>query len=456
MKDTCLVAGQLGGPPGYKLKEVRLLSDSGEGGPPETLTTEGVGGFIFDNFAFVNVPKGAFRISQIEYQKWGGKRVLLTLYMDKMVFGKEAYRVTPDPFSDIVHGDLPNEMSGTCEGGGVVWLGLYKTSGKKIELANDSNQTESALRELKGDLAKTPWATLADKPTKNTPLPPDRDLTARGPAKAPKPPKIAVKATLVERGGEPRVELRYKPKEGTRRAAVFTLLTGNKPGTSDPLPRLNWMLDTAVAGAPEHAVRVNYTVTGTRPEATSDKLGSMVAGMMLTNNDGITGFVEYTDRGMPSKAEHKFAPGKEPKVGPPISAVASVGNTVIPLPLEPVGPGASWEVRLTADKPTFHYEQITLYKLLGLEGGVLKIAITQEARTTFAKPIEMPQPDGRKRPMVASASSGTGEARVNLEQALPDLYKLSLQSDSLFGGGAEPAKDPATPGSRTETQIEAK
>ena len=165
---------------------------------------------------------------------------------------------------------------------------------------------------------------------------------------------------------------------------------------------------------------------------------------------------EYSDRGIPAKAELKFAPGKEPKIGPPVSVVSSVANTVIPLPTEPVGPGASWEVLLTADKPTFHYEQSTVYKLVSNEGGVLKISITQDARTSFTKPIQIPQPDGSKKSLAASVSSGTGEARVNLAQALPDFYRLALVSDSLFAGGAEPAKDPKTPSGRTETQVEAK
>ena len=457
VKGTCLVAAQIAGPPGGKLTEVRLQTDGGaSGGPAETLTTEGVGGFFFDNFAFVNVPKGAFRISLIQYQKWNQKRILLHLIMDKIVFGKEGFRVIPEPLGAIERGEAANELSGTCDGG-FLWLGLYKTKGtSKVELTNDSNQTESALRELKSDLGASPWAAEIDKPAKNTPLPEGKDLTAKGPAPMPKPPKIGVKATVVDRGGEPRVELRYAPKEGTKRTAVFTALTGNKPGSADPLPHLNWMLDTTVAKAADKSVRFDYLVTGTKPEETSDKMSNMVATMMLNGNEGITGFVEYSDRGVPAKAELKFAPGKEPKIGPPVSVVSSVANTVIPLPTEPVGPGASWEVLLTADKPTFHYEQSTVYKLVSNEGGVLKISITQDARTSFTKPLQIPQPDGSKKSLAASVSSGTGEARVNLAQALPDFYRLALASDSLFAGGAEPAKDPKTPSGRTETQVEAK
>src|SRR4051812_35711265 len=156
-KSTCMVGAQLGAP--GTLMEVQLTTSGPE------LSTQGMSGGLLnamaDGFMFVNVPKGQFRVKMIHYQRNTGKKknnFSSTYEMVETYFG-EVHGVVAKI------GDLPNELSGTCNGG-FLWLGEYTGeeagifSSPKMKLRHlmSSGQVAEAMTNTKAKLAGSPWA----------------------------------------------------------------------------------------------------------------------------------------------------------------------------------------------------------------------------------------------------------------------------------------------------------
>jgi hypothetical protein len=167
-KETCLVAAQIFSVWGDLQGGIKLETTGG------TLVTAGESGSFFKGgtcgFAFVNVPKGPFRLGYFNFHHATGKEGHMVIEFDNL---NHSHVVSTDNHGV---GDIPNEMSGTCNGG-FVWLGVFKGdtgglfSSPKMRLGNDSVAAGYALRDLKAKLAGSPWAAEIDHPMENTPLP---------------------------------------------------------------------------------------------------------------------------------------------------------------------------------------------------------------------------------------------------------------------------------------------
>ena len=166
-KENCLVAAQINPMALGSLQSVKLATTGGEqaySGSDASMFSAHFGGF-----AFVNVPKGPFRITYLNYWRdtvKGGREVneFDTLNHGHNLRGNEGL------------GDVPNEMSGTCNGG-FVWLGAFKGesgglfSQPKVSTTSDAVTVGYSMRDLKAKLVGTPWEAEIDRPAENTPLP---------------------------------------------------------------------------------------------------------------------------------------------------------------------------------------------------------------------------------------------------------------------------------------------
>src|SRR5262249_55912558 len=128
-KGSCIVQVQLSPKNWGKLEGMqRMQTTSGE------LETEGYSPLFatsLGGFAFANVPKGPFRVSYIHYKR-----------MSKPPQGGRSAEWENQEFDllGVPHagwsgrGEVPVEMSGTCNGG-FIYLGLFKGEGGGVLLA---------------------------------------------------------------------------------------------------------------------------------------------------------------------------------------------------------------------------------------------------------------------------------------------------------------------------------
>ena len=174
-KESCLVAGMIISNGMGKIQGLKMAT------PAKEIAARGLGGSLLvtgDSFAFVNVPKGPFRVSNISY----------SLVVSKDLFGKAV--IEEREFDNLglargmsgrkyqggtARGNVPTEMSGTCDGG-FIWFGVYKGdaggTGDAPELKVGKAKVDegNALRQLKKRLEGTAWAAEIDSPKENKPL----------------------------------------------------------------------------------------------------------------------------------------------------------------------------------------------------------------------------------------------------------------------------------------------
>jgi hypothetical protein len=156
-KDRCVVAAEIRASFGAEMSVAKLAVSSGK-----LLETPGFTGSATHGggFAFTDVPLGEFRVTNIDY---AGKPAIT---FNNLGLASSATKT----------GDLPNEMSGTCNGG-FIWLGSFKASppgtfsAPSMELGSNSVTAGYAKADMKASVAGTPWEAEIDRPAANTPLP---------------------------------------------------------------------------------------------------------------------------------------------------------------------------------------------------------------------------------------------------------------------------------------------
>lgn len=431
-KATCIVGGFVRASAGVALigdfqgAQLRVTGLSKGGG---SITTDGVrGGLAGDGFVFVNVPKGPFRVGYLAWAHFAPKPGH-TFNVQWDAVGKQAYSAG----HAAKMGPGLTELSGTCNGG-FIWLGefFYTPSGTVmpplIAVKEDLAARKEALAGIKAALGASPWAAEIDKPAVNTPLPDSQEIAA-GPPPVYVKPKFQLEVSLLDPGAsEGRRALRYAPREGDKRTAVFTTKTG--PVT------FAFNLDTVASIVDETSpIKNRFTVTRSS----------------LPGQDGVTGFVQYDEQGQNWNNEASFPPGKAPRVGPPMSPVVAVGTALVPLPAEAIAAGARWQAVLTAEGPAFTSVQTFTYTLASVTGNQVKVSIAHEARTTFKSPMP-----SQGKMMVGNVVKGSGAASFSLDRAIAESYEVASDAETLWGGEGGPHVDPGTPKSRAETKLESK
>lgn len=160
--------------------------------------------------------------------------------------------------------------------------------------------------------------------------------------------------TLASPGAEPRVRLRYKPTAGLKEAMMMSMAMGLSmvmEGMSMPMD-LPTMKLTADVGVTEVAANgdITYTVafTGMTAESAPGAADAM-AGAVQGAAEGIKslkGTVTMSDRGINKSTTLNVDQITDPTAKQLLSSMSSsLESMSMPMPDEPVGVGAKWEVR---------------------------------------------------------------------------------------------------------------
>ena len=176
-----MVAAEIRASWGADMVVTKMAVSSGK-----TLETPGLTGGTTHGggFAFTDVPLGEFRVTNIEYAKPMGAVNKPGITFNTLGVSSAAQK----------RGDVPNEMSGTCNGG-FIWLGSYKTgaggllSAPSMDLGDSSVTSSYAMADMKASEKGTPWEAEIGRPAANTPLPKGKNPEGKG------DPEAGAKAT---------------------------------------------------------------------------------------------------------------------------------------------------------------------------------------------------------------------------------------------------------------------
>ncbi|MGQ9590555.1 MAG: hypothetical protein ACUVYA_09720 [Planctomycetota bacterium] len=150
----------------------------------------------------------------------------------------------------------------------------------------------------------------------------------------------------------------------------------------------------------------------------------------LESMKGLSGTATVTSRGIVRKADVSPPDSASLRVRQAVeSAVQSLKTFSVPLPEEPVGVGAKWEVRQAIESRGLQVTQSTGFELLGMEGDELRLrlTLTSSGRSEVGKAA--PALAGRGVSIVSVDLRGSGESVVRLDRVLPEKTELEVKGE---------------------------
>lgn len=285
------------------------------------------------------------------------------------------------------------------------------------------------------DTAPAPAAVAADGVTPA----PTEDAAAAvvpdvGTALAPvEPPTV----TLLDAGVEPRVALRLKPVAGTvdttriamRMAVAMTLDGQPVPGRAMPRALLGLSAKIDAVGD-DGSATWSVTITEAAVEGGADAAGDVQAhdtevsfagarGLRegLAAVKGLTAAGKVSDRGVTTLAGFAGVQAEGEMATLLEGFRESLVQLSVPLPEEPVGAGARWQVEQVVPQSGMRIRQTTVFDVVSVEGSrvVARVTLTQAAEPGADAGKALP-PGAR---LEGFSGSGTGETTLDLGHILP-------------------------------------
>ncbi|RLB61370.1 MAG: hypothetical protein DRI90_11540 [Deltaproteobacteria bacterium] len=266
----------------------------------------------------------------------------------------------------------------------------------------------------------------APGPTKATPVTPKPTAAAAGSA-----PEVK----LIKPGAEPRRELRLTVKPGQTEAMkmTMTMAIGMKLGAkSQPTSKLPPMImDMAmkiIDVRPNGDFRYEFSLTGTDVAATPG-VDPKVQGAIkqaLGQLKGLSGWAVVSNRGISKEAKINVPPGADAQTKQVMQGMEQAMQQMgAPLPEEPVGLGAQWQVITKLSQNGIQIGQTATYDMVKLAGDALscKVAITQHAPKQ-----KVPSPLGVTVDLLSMKSTGAGTTDLRLTKIAPVKSQVKVTS----------------------------
>lgn len=260
------------------------------------------------------------------------------------------------------------------------------------------------------------------------------------------------RVVLLRPGQEPRRTLRYRMEEGrtyemtalsSSRVTMTQRGTEEKPPAVTQVPRTLTRLDVTVQESREGRTHLAWTVAAARlteaespTEGEDEDRASFTAA--LSRLEGVRGHVVVSDRGLEIEAELDADP--EGTVLPQIAQTMrqTLRQATVPLPAEPVGVGAKWEVTEVQEAMGMRVTITTTYEVRALDGDVLTVR-TSVAAIAPEQDIRLPNmPDAYRADLKRLHATGGGTTVQSLllpvPRSLDTELSLELEIEGEFDG----------------------
>ncbi|WP_156338767.1 hypothetical protein [Chondromyces crocatus] len=252
---------------------------------------------------------------------------------------------------------------------------------------------------------------------------------------------------LLDPGAAPHATVAYaitpgKYPLGTRMDVNMAVSIGGQAMPSQPMPQLVIVMDVDVAAKDPAGL---FPVVGTLRSMSSQAKGAdqeeMAKAMQpqLQAFKGLSMSCKLSPSGQARDFALKMPPGVPAEAEQLMSGMSqSFESMVVPLPSEPVGTGARWQVLTRINSTGADIVQSSLFTLKSRTGDQLNLDVKLEQFAASAT-VNMPgMPPGASAQLLGFKSGGTGMSRIDLEHAVPLAARMSMTSgmDLGVGGGA--------------------
>jgi hypothetical protein len=134
----------------------------------------------------------------------------------------------------------------------------------------------------------------------------------------------------------------------------------------------------------------------------------------FANLKGFSGSASISDRGESKDSASKPGGGSDPQM----QILDSVTRFAVPLPEEPIGPGARWEVKTPIRSQGLSMDITTTYELVSLDGDRAKFKRTFEQHAANQK-VQVPNMPGGAVEIAKMVGKGTDDISFDLNHVLP-------------------------------------
>jgi hypothetical protein len=264
---------------------------------------------------------------------------------------------------------------------------------------------------------------------------------------------------LLEAGGEPRARLRYGPAAQRSETLLVTTKTSVAMGTPDlpgepmDLPGTAMRMKLSVIAVDPNGditfrlelLSVDVEPAGQPREAT-EALQAATRKLAGTGGRG-----KLTNRGIVEQLSIEMPSGADPATRELITEIDyAVRQIWEPLPEQPVGTGARWDVQTSSSLRGMKVDQVRRYTLRerGASASKLSFIVEQAAKP---QPLQLPNaPPGARVRLEQLASAGDGEVTLDLSMLVPRASKLNLKTTNIISVEAEGRQERV----RSDMQVE--
>jgi hypothetical protein len=278
--------------------------------------------------------------------------------------------------------------------------------------------------------ASEPAATVAPPAASTEPAPPP-------PAPAPAGGDPVIK--LLEPGGEPKEALRFKIAKGTKQRAEMTMrmdIEISMNGTAVPktaVPAIKMVMDFEATdvnsiGDVSLSMRVAEATMVEDPSTPPEVAAAVKAS--LSQLTSLTATTVVSDRGFIKQADFSLPGEGDPQLGQLMDGMKqSMQQLTAPLPAEPVGAGARWQVEHDIAQNGINLKQTEIVTLQGIRGSEIDLGIelTQKAG---AQTMKLPGvPAGVDAQLVSMTSQGSGATTSDVTKLVPVKSKMGAKME---------------------------
>jgi hypothetical protein len=246
---------------------------------------------------------------------------------------------------------------------------------------------------------------------------------------------------LLNPGASPRQTLRLTPRAGTTGVINLTMhITARQilDGTETPQqPSPGVLMSFATTVTEIHGERINYTFECVKGDLVEDPsippaiLDAIRGGINMVV--GLRGTGVLSDRAVSLDATVTTFPGMDPALLTHASAIDQLLEQITtPLPAEPVGVGARWEVANTIDQDGVTLYETIICTLAASDGNTVEILMAIE-RHASPQPVRDPNmPPGASADLRSYAFAGAGRTILRLDRLHPVEATVDVTSDSTM------------------------
>jgi hypothetical protein len=273
---------------------------------------------------------------------------------------------------------------------------------------------------------------LGELATKLAAAPAKTGTNVAAAAEAPREAAPAQQVKVVDNGSEPRTQLRYHPKPGSKQSVTMSIEKamnmsrdgGESRGMQSPTLELDMDLEVTAVSAQGD---INYTVDITDVRLSNESGDSKAGGAEDSALKGLKVKCVANDRGELKSSEFTLPPDANPQVK---QSLDQVKEFVTPMKLveAAVGAGAKWEVSQDVRAQGMMAPQSEKYEVVSISGDEVVIKAGIEQRVTNQR-VTNPQMPGVKQDINRMETKGEGTFTLDLSKLMPLKETMQVHTE---------------------------